>query len=453
MSKFIRLGVLLAVPFALLTVLSPPTSPVLAPKTATPPTKGSEELHKLVTNISRKLDKTGQDSFTLADVERAMMDHSIKGKEAIALCVLRDNFAALSAGAERITLKALSGYKPGMTRTPLADAIDERFRTAEEFLANVNRGLYPSGTKSESLAKMQSVQQVGRGNCYFLSGVGSRAALDPEAIRKCITDNGVDTSTGVRTFTVIFPREPGVKYVVDDFTDARLLYAEVTVDSGTWAAIVTRAYALYMEAHQLNRLVQRVFYKLDERILPEDRTDRGSMNSEGLRMVMDSRTHRLKRVWWAFDDGHIESVFKEILDSALPKASPLAKNLITSTLLPNVKQVIADMCEPRDPALVHELLRKSVTDGKLAATVIKHGGAHEASIIGYRPTNKSADGKHQSKYGFVTVRDQAGLYDSEQANVLSGRWWREPGMDSNTICMTVEDFTATFSGLNVVLER
>ncbi len=453
MSKLIRLGVLLAVPFVLLSVSSPPPmTQAPAQKMANPPTKGSEELAKLVTNISKKLDKTGQDSFTLADVERAMMDHSIKGKEAIALCVLRDNFTTLSAGAERINLQALSGYKPGLIRTPLADAIDDRFRSAEEFLANVNRNLYPSGTKSESLAKMQAVQQVGRGNCYFLSGIGSRAALDPEEIRRCITDNGVNT-TGVRTYTVIFPREPGVKYVVDDITDARLLYAEVTVDSGTWAAILTRAYALYMEAHQLNRLAQRYFYKLDERILPEDRTDHGSMNSEGLRMVMDSRTHRLKRVWWAFDDGHIESVFKEILDGALPKASPLAKNLITSALLPHVKQTIANMYEPRDAALVHELLRKSVAQGKLAATVVKHGGAHEASIIGYSPTNKTADGKHQSKYGFVTVRDQAGLYDSEQAYVNSGRWWRDPGMDSNTVIMTVEDFTATFSGLNVVLER
>src|SRR5262249_19790661 len=107
----------------------------------------------------------------------------------------------------------------------------------------------------------------------------------------------------------------------------------------------------------------------------------------------------------------------------------------------------------RDPAVVHKRLTESICNNKLPATVIKYGGAHEAAIIDYLPGKKTADGKHTSQYGFITVRDQAGLSDEEQKSIKAGVCWRDKGMDDNTICMTVEEFARMYSGFACVLKR
>ena len=423
------------------------------PEEDTKTTKGSESLFALVTDVYDKLDPAGAGSFTSLDIDRAMLATCIKGRHAIALVVLRENFTALSGGKERLTLNDLKQYQAGVVRSELADSIDQRFVGAASFLKNANRELYPRGTFAESLAKMRSVDQVARGNCYLLSGIGSVSAQTPVLVRKCITDNGFDTVRGIKTYSVRFPREPNVEYVVEDFTDAALLYAEVSEDSGTWVAVLTRAFGQYMKEHWTARLPERLFYKLDKKVLLEDTTDSGSTNNDGLRMMTDPRKTELRRVLWGFADDKINSNFKEILDSILAGASPLTKSLVTALLLPQVKKIIASMYVPRDEAVVHDLLKRSVTDNKLPGTVIKHGGAHEVSIIGYQPGTKTADGLHESKYGFVTVRDQAGLYPDEEKNVTDGKWWREPGMDGKTVIMTVEEFTAIYSGFNAVLKR
>lgn len=427
----------------------PPTDAV----NATVNLRGSEALGALITDVYDKLDPRGVGSFTLTDVDRAMLAPCIKGRHAIALVVVRDNFTALAGGKERLTLGDLQGYTPGVVRSNLADSIDWRFATAENFLKNVNRGLFPRGTLAESCSKMRSVEQVQRGNCYLLSGIGSVSAQTPEVIRNCFTDNGVDTARGIRTYSIRFPRDRAVEYVVEDFTDAALLFAEVSEDSGTWVAVLTRAFGQYMKDHAHVRIGQRLFYKLDKRVLLEDATDHGGIDSEGLRMLTDPRVTELKRVLWGFPDEQVNTLFKEILDGMLPDANPMIKTVLTAALLPQVKSIIKSMCVPRDESVVHDLLMRSVADNKLPATVIKHGGAHEASIIGYEPGTKTADGKHESKYGFVTIRDQAGLYEPEEKNVTDGKWWRNPGMDGKTVVMTVEEFTAIYCGFNVVLKR
>src|SRR5579885_234385 len=278
------------------------------------PSKGSEDLHALVKSIYARVDVDNKGYITKRDVEKAFLDHSIKAREAIALLVLKDEFGALANGTDRIKLADLGVFQKGVKQSDLTDRIDERFKSAEDFLKVVNRELYARGTKAESLAKMRNIQQVWRGNCYLLSGYGSLAGVNPERIRQCITDNGVDTKSGIRTFTVVFPRSPGEKYIVEEPSDAALLRAEVQEDSGVWLSIMVRAYGQYMQRHPCIRLVQRIFYKLDERILPEDLTDNGSMNHEGLRMLFDPGKERLKQVLWGFDDDQIIWVIREVLD-------------------------------------------------------------------------------------------------------------------------------------------
>ena len=98
---------------------------------------------------------------------------------------------------------------------------------------------------------------------------------------------------------------------------------------------------------------------------------------------------------------------------------------------------------------VHDQLKHSLVDNKFAATVYVIGAAHEVGILEYRPGAKSKDGKHSSKFGFVTVRDQAGIVNS--GNVKGA--FKEAGMDDQTFCITVEDFVSEFAGFASIVKK
>lgn len=411
-----------------------------------PPAKRqSQDFFALVKSIYDRLDTTNKGYFTKEDVDRALTNHTIKGREAHALYVLRQSFSEfaktppagkvsnVSEKVPRVTLLDLEEFDRTLKPAALADAVDAQMEAARAFLAKVNRKLYPSGSAAESLKKMRAVGQVGRGNCYLVSGIGSLSAIAPEEVRKMIQDNGVD-KRGVRTFTVSFAGAPKERYIVDEFTDAALLINEVQADSGIWVAVLVRAYGEYLKAHPSTRLVQRLYFRLDARELAEDLTDEGSLNSDGLKMMIDPAQFKLEQHLWGFDDDHLRKYLGPMTDFAQ-------------------RFLIGPMLEARDESVVHDRLKQAICDNKIPATVYKNGGAHEASIIEYRPGKKSSDGKHSSQYGFVTIRDQAGLSADEQKNVNNGTWWREAGMDDNCFCITVEDFAKTFSGFCCARKR
>lgn len=418
------------------------------------------------------------------DVDRAILnDHTIKGDEAAALYALKKCFKEL-AGGDHTRLSIADVEQFNRTKPPdLCGYIDDHMRHAEAFLQKVNRGLYPSGTDAESMAKMQLLYQVNRGNCYFQSGFSSGAAMDPARIRTIIVDNGVN-SAGVHTYTVTFPRAPTEHFTVEQFTEVGLLVNDVQEDSGTWMSVIIRAYGLYQQDHPSVRLFQRWFFNLDSRVLPEDGTDEGSMFNDGLWMCTESDT-KVKQVVWGMDPSHLKGEAGNILSDAIKRfveeAPAVDLGVFVEWFSPAIQEVVrvlknvdegyvrgpladwvADLIEklfaellyqPRDPAVVHQQLKHSMVDNKLPATVFKYGGAHEASILAYRPGTVSADGKHTSHYGFVTVRDQAWLSDEEEEKVAKGIWFREAGMDARTVCMSVEEFTAYYTGFSSVVKK
>jgi hypothetical protein len=404
----------------------------------------SQDLYKLVKGMYDRLDTTGKGYITRNDIDRAFMNHAIKGREAQALYVLRSNFgdfahtpkpgkvANVSEKVARITLADLEQFDKTLKPDRLSYTIDDQMETAEKFLSRVNRKLYAAGAEADSLAKMRGIGQVGRGNCYLLSGYSAAAALDPASVRKMIKENKPD-ARGVRTFTVTFPRAPGEEYVVDDLSDAALLINEVQEDTGIWAAVLVRAYGEYLKAHPRTRLFERYWHKLDERELAEDMTDEGSMNHEGLRMMTDPETTWVLQVVWDVDPNNLKPFFGDFAPIVVKLAQPFLNT--------------------RDPALLAAKLKESICDNKLPATVLKYGGAHEAAIVSFVPGTKTADGKHTSKYGFVTVRDQAGLSDEEQKSIKGGASWRDKDADDKTISMSAEEFARMYSGFACVLKR
>src|SRR5262249_44555764 len=149
------------------------------------------------------------------------------------------------------------------------------------------------------------IHQIHRGNCYFESGMGSCAAVDPMSVRSMIKDNGIDTR-GIRTYSVRFLRAPDEEYVVDDLTDGGLLVNAVDEDSGICITVIVRAYGMYQLEHPHVRFIQRWFFGLNNRVLPEDLTDEGSMFSDGLRMS-SLRGTRVKQVVWTVEKEVVRS--------------------------------------------------------------------------------------------------------------------------------------------------
>jgi hypothetical protein len=446
-----------------------------------------EEFYPLLAGIFPQLDRDGKGYITQQDIDRAVLsDRSIKGDQAAAMYALRQTFDLLavrgSDGVLHVGPVELQRFHATLPALP-AQSVDEHMTHARSFLKKVNRGLYPSGSTAQSIEKMRAIHQTHRGNCYFESGCGSLAVIDPARVRSMITDNGVD-NRGIRTYSVRFLRCPDEEYVVDELTDTAMLINDVDDDSGVWLAVLVRAYGMYNMEHPWVRIIQRVYFGLNKHILPEDITDQGSMFSDGLRMCSAKDT-RVKQVLFEGGvdsdlvkrytaDGLVQALnvamtqlsqveqtaLKEYIGGIAPKLLALLKKVDEKQLRGPVTNTLAQWTEcllkaflytRRDAAVVHAQLKHSICDEHLPATVFKYGGAHEASIIAYQPGTVSADGKHQSKYGFVTIHDQAGISDEENAKVKAGLWWREPGMDDQTIRMSVEEFTAFYTGYTSVV--
>jgi hypothetical protein len=261
-----------------------------------------------------------------------------------------------------------------------------------------------------------------------------------------------------------------------------LLINDVDTNSGTWMSLMTRAFGMYHQEHPEVRWPQRLIFGLNRRILPEDMTDQGSIFHDGLWMASSPDT-TIKQVVWSLDKGAIKEQIAETLIQAKQNSlahaadaqalgsflgpfaqaaiqrlklisddyirGPLAQDLSTYADL----GLRAAIYQKRDPAETALQLKRSICDQRLPATVFKYEGAHEASILNFVLSKSTPDGRHSSKYGFVTIRDQAGLSGDEQEKIKAGKWWREPGMDEKTVCMPVEDFTSYYNGFSSVLKR
>lgn len=486
MRKFLALLALLVPTASVLFLVSEPQPVIHATATATnaqAAKRPSEQFYPLVQKLFPRLDKDNNGYVTAADIDRAILqDHTIKGDLAQALYALRASFSDLASTSGKVTLADVEKFNRTLP-VAVSKNIDDQMDHARNFLSKVNRGLYPSGTQAESLRKMVLLSQVNRGNCYFQSGFSSCASIDPQKILGIITDNGVN-SKGVRTYTVRFPRAPGEAFTVEEFTEVGLLVNDVQEDSGTWMSVIIRAYGMYQKDHPTVRWLQRWFFSLNGKILPEDITDQGSMCNDGLRMCSSPDT-RVKEILWGLDKDHLKNesgrilmealqrfireapdadlgIFSQYFGSGIQDLVRVLRTVDESYIKGALAQwvanqlerfLVAAMYQPRDPSVVHEQLKHSMVDNNLPATVIKYGGAHEASILAYRPGTVSADGKHTSKYGFITVRDQAWLSDEEQEMVTKGIWFREPGMDERTVCMSVEEFTKYYTGFASVIKK
>ncbi len=474
----------------------PPPEPIAiaAPAAAPAPTPVKvncslcEQFAPIVGKLMPKLDRTGKGYVTRIDVDQAILtDHTIKGEEASALYALRENFAALAIrganGELQVGIAQLQAFHDILPASTAA-AVEASMTAATDFLKIVHRGLYPAGTPEVSLHKMRALNQRNRGNCYLLSGIGSLSVIDVDQVRSMITDNGLD-ARGIRTFSVRFIRAPGEEYLVEELTDAAVLINDVDMDSGIWSSVLVRAYGMYQMRHPYVRIIQRWFFNLNERILPEDLTNEGSMSNDGLRM-MSPPGAKISRIVWKFDKTTLQSEIGDALVQGMQQlrhstpeqlkaaadAAPwlhdclellplMDDQLIEALVNFYLKEVVAEkfadwadwaltlaLYSERNPARTHALLKKSICDQRLPATVTKYGGTHEASIIAYHCGTVSSDGKHTSAYGFVTIRDQAGLSAAERDKVTAGIWWRDPGADFETVTMTVEEFTAFYTGVS-----
>ncbi len=130
------------------------------------------------------------------------------------------------------------------------------------------RDVYSTKNHLESI-KPEAVRQGHVGDCYFLAGLASMAAVDPKAIDTMIKTNADGT------YTVTFPASPKEPITVKAPTDSELSIYAAPSEFGTWVPIVEKAYGEYCNKH----FYRRRLGNLMGTVSPTDSTHGGTLRS------------------------------------------------------------------------------------------------------------------------------------------------------------------------------
>jgi len=299
----------------------------------------------------------------------------------------------------------------------------------------LDRRLFGEGaTDAEVFRRMPLVQQPQLSCCYFSSACSAAAAQNPRAIADMIQENHPD-ERGVRSYTVTFPFAPNERLTVDDPT-----HGQPDQPQGNWSQVLLRAYGLYLQRHPEQRRIERACRVAGEGPPSnlEEHTDGGSLFNAGLNMFTNPETHTLTRRLWEVDPDVIRRRVGN--DDRVVQAAQFLLGFVTV---------------PRSSQQVHTDLQGWRGQGT-PATAYVSGVEHEIAILDYIPgraVNRPGPEPERNTAGVVVLRDQAGIDFNESIPGARGLWWREPGQDTNTICMRVEDFATHCNGYAFVRRR
>ncbi len=205
------------------------------------------DLAERLKRLFPKIDKNKDGILSHAEVQQAMKDPTIKGKDAAALNVLvryGDQIQWLSHDEsdrpydqKGVSLKDLERLGRGdmsehqrISKGHNADFMTKAVKLYAHFQKQIEG---QSSQLFEGMPDPSSVKQGQVGNCFFLAAVVALASKDPGAIKKMIKENP-DGS-----YTVTFPGKPPVK--VPALTDAEKAVASKS--NGLWVAVLEKAYA------------------------------------------------------------------------------------------------------------------------------------------------------------------------------------------------------------------
>lgn len=206
-------------------------------------------------------------SLKRTDVQSLIDSAKVTGREKDALNQVLRDFDDLSFLKKTNVTEIGFAAKQIAAKLNLVDSVDAVIEQSAQRLAFA-RDLYSSTNRLDSI-KPDAVRQGHVGDCYFLAGLASLAAVNPGAI-----DNMIKTNSD-GTYTVTFPASPKEPITVKAPTDSELsIYAEPS-KFGTWVPVVEKAYGEYCNKHFYRRRIGN----LTGTVSPTDATHGGTLRS------------------------------------------------------------------------------------------------------------------------------------------------------------------------------
>lgn len=190
--------------------------------------------------VFAKIDQDGDGYLSRNELNRALRDPAIKGKEAAAVAAmvqLRGNLEELSNdefGDENdgITLKDLDVLESRCQGDATLQESHNWYHHALNKINGTNRTLFPNGIHPEA------PQQGAVADCYFIAALSGLADQNPAAIRQMI--QGPDAQGD---YQVTFPGKKPIR--VKPPTDGEIGLYGTAMGDGLWVSLLEKAYAQY----------------------------------------------------------------------------------------------------------------------------------------------------------------------------------------------------------------
>lgn len=201
-------------------------------------TSGSTSFTSVVRDNFKRWDANGDGVLSEQEVDRLLLNPSIKGEAAAALAAIHHHRRSKAHGAFRMTQDFL--LSPANNQDAPADERRDqgpkapRFRpTYAEYLKHIQRVPHEI-FHAKDAPTLESFHQGQLGDCYFLSAVAAMVARNPETVRRIIRahpDGSADVS---------FP--DGRRTRVSALTDAEIALGSTAGQQGLWLNVLEKAF-------------------------------------------------------------------------------------------------------------------------------------------------------------------------------------------------------------------
>lgn len=208
-----------------------------------------EAVQSAVTNF-RTIDRDGDKFLTPGEIDMAISDNTVTGKDAAALALLKmhaDVMQTISKDEwswndnDGVTQADLAKFGSGASSELKRDAA-KTVKEARDSLNYKSAELY-GGKDAAQAIRPEAVRQGASPDCFYLAPIASLAGSQPQELAKMIKDN----KNG--TFTVTFPGDAAHPQTVKRPTDAELAVFAKASGNGIWAPVLEKAFMSYLESN------------------------------------------------------------------------------------------------------------------------------------------------------------------------------------------------------------